>query len=371
VGKPVVGEALAPDVEPKIEDATGLDALYAPDAPPRHQPPVEEVNRPEEPVREKETSPLSSSSVPDKTPQSSEDKSKGKPDDSSPAGQNVDDARSNDRNQPHAGGDLAPDAPLVVRCEIKGKTTVSVFLSGATLPEGLSRMPDQIQLVVRLYDVVLSAPVRQMPPGDDQRVPHEFCSAPIDCRQGIGDLSKARITLLASNLQAHTAGETRLQIAYEVLGIASGLKRPMKVISGIIRSKDAILLSNPGHGDSSLVAKRNEAAVRLMHALSRVPGGSQQVTAAVYQLIIKACHRMKIDLMDEAEARNNRSLPGLESLLADPALESATSEFRKNLIEECEIIRLTTIKLASATDPAQDAAMQQILNSLGADLNLS
>jgi len=210
-----------------------------------------------------------------------------------------------------------------------------------------------------------------MPPGDDQRVPHEFCSAPIDCRQGIGYLSKARITLLASNLQAHTAGETRLQIAYEVLGIASGLKRPMKLISGIIQSKGAILLSNPGHEDSSLVAKRNEAAVRLMHALSRVPGGMRQVTAAVYQLVIKSCNRMKIDLKAEAEARNNRSLPGLESLLADPALESASSEFRKGLISECDLISLTTIRLDPATKPDQQAAMQQILNSLGADLNLS
>lgn len=220
VGRPVVDNALAPDVGPKVADATGLDALYAPDAPARHQPPVEEVNRPEEPVREKETSPLSSSPVPEKPPQSSEDKSKGRPEDSSPTGQDVDDARSNDKDRPPAEGDLTLDAPLVVRCEIQGNSTVSVFLNGVTLPEGLSRMPDQTQLVVRLYDVVLSAPVRQMPPGDDQRVPHEFCSAPIDCRQGIGDLSKARITLLASNLQAHTAGETRLQIAYEVLGLS-------------------------------------------------------------------------------------------------------------------------------------------------------
>ena len=184
--KPVVDEALAPDVGPKIADATGLDALYAPDAPSHSQPPAEGVNRPEEPVREKETSPLSSSSVPRKPPQSSEDKSKDRPGDSLPTGQDVDDTGSNDKHRPPAEDDLTPDAPLVVRCEIQGSTTVSVFLNGVTLPEGLSRMPDQIQLVVRLYDVVLSAPVRQMPPGDDQRVPHEFCCAPIDRRQGIG-----------------------------------------------------------------------------------------------------------------------------------------------------------------------------------------
>jgi len=168
------------------------------------------------------------------------------------------------------------------------------------------------------------------------------------------------LVLHASRLQAAQRGAICLQVAYEVIARPAMGTRKEAVIRGILRSKDSILIDNPGHGQPPANVMEKRAAVRLMHAQSRVPRGAMQVSNAVYQVILKACSRLKIDPKHDAEARGDATPPSLESILGDQHLEASGAEFRSRFLSECDVIRIATIKIDPSLKQAQDEAYDKI-----------